>query len=379
MGVLLERALIVLSRFPCSLRGISGSRIVVNRRQLLGFLTLLPLAGRTHRAAAQAAPAALGYLPWWMARGWETMPLRSLDRVALFDVPIAAEGTVDARAWGERAPRANLPLELVLTLFGHQMFDAVFGDARARERLLAQALALLGERFVSGLHLDVEGFAEAKGAALAGFREWLGQLDSHRRKHGKGLSAFFPASDSFTPYDREATQRIDYWVAQLYDAHWVGSKLTGALLTRRRQSQAAVPRALERLAALGVPRRATLLSVPLYGWEWPCVSAEPGAATLGRAHLLTYAPTPQALMPNDRLAAIALAREHGLRRDDEGTPYYAYRDGNAWRQGWFEDLTSLTRKLAPERAQGYAGLAFFPLGYDQGEIVEGMLRWWAAR
>jgi hypothetical protein len=84
-------------------------------------------------------------------------------------------------------------------------------------------------------------------------------------------------------------------------------------------------------------------------------------------------------MPYDRLAATTLAREHGLRRDAEGTPYYAYRDGAEWRQGWFEDLSSLTRKLAPERAQGYAGLAFFPLGYDQGEIVEGMLRWWAGR
>jgi hypothetical protein len=45
-------------------------------------------------------------------------------------------------------------------------------------------------------------------------------------------------------------------------------------------------------------------------------------------------------------------------------------------QGWFEDVASLTRKLAPERSQGYAGLAFFALGYDKGEIVEAMLRWW---
>jgi hypothetical protein len=49
-----------------------------------------------------------------------------------------------------------------------------------------------------------------------------------------------------------------------------------------------------------------------------------------------------------------------------------------WRQGWFEDLHSLTHKLAAERAAGYAGLAFFPLGYDRGEVVEAMLRWWGA-
>jgi len=83
-------------------------------------------------------------------------------------------------------------------------------------------------------------------------------------------------------------------------------------------------------------------------------------------------------MPNDRLAASVLALRHGLMRDAEHTPYYAYRDGAGWRQGWFEDLESLMRKLAPERGAGYGGLAFFPLGYDKGEIVAPLLRWWRA-
>ena len=65
--------------------------------------------------------------------------------------------------------------------------------------------------------------------------------------------------------------------------------------------------------------------------------------------LLTFTDTPPQLMPNDRLAASALAREHGLRRDAEDTPYYAYADGAHWRQGWYEDVRSLTRKLAHER------------------------------
>ncbi|OLE19544.1 MAG: hypothetical protein AUG50_03460 [Betaproteobacteria bacterium 13_1_20CM_3_63_8] len=62
--------------------------------------------------------------------------------------------------------------------------------------------------------------------------------------------------------------------------------------------------------------------------------------------------------------------------DREHTPYYAYRNGTHWIQGWYEDLPSLMRKLTPERTQGYAGLAFFPLGYDKGELIEAMLRWW---
>jgi spore germination protein YaaH len=313
-----------------------------------------------------------------MAAGWKAMPLARLDRLALFDVTLGQEGGAVDREWATRAPRTDLPLDVTLTLFEPAHFDALFADPVRRERLLAETLRLLGQGFLSGVHLDIEGYAQARPAALAGFRQWLEHLDVQRRKLGKGLSAFFPASDSFNPYDREAAQRVDYWVAQVYDAHWAESKVTGALVTRSAENPAAVPRALARLAALGVPQRAILLSVPLYGWEWPSDSEHPGAPTRGRARLLTFAETPQDLMPNDRLAASVRARQHGLRRDDEETPYYAYRDGAAWKQGWFEDLRSLSRKLAPERAQGYAGLAFFPLGYDGGEIVEAMLRWWAA-
>jgi spore germination protein YaaH len=352
---------------------------VSNRRQALQGLIALSLAWRLPQAAGASStvPAALGYLPWWMAAGWKTLPLAKLARVALFDATISPEGDVTARDWDTRAPQTQMPLDLTLTLFEQAQFDALFTDAGRRARLLAAVAALVAKRFVAGIQLDIEGYAEARPAALAGFRRWLAELDDARRKHGKQMSAFYPASDAFRPYDRAAAQRIDYWVAQIYDAHWPESKVTGPLMTRNPQNPVAVPRALARLGALGVAPRSILLSVPLYGWEWPAESEHPGAATRGRARLLTFTDTPAELMPNDRLAASALAREHGLQRDGEDTPHYAYRDGAHWRQGWYEDVRSLTRKLERERDQGYGGLAFFPLGYDRGEIVEPMLRWWA--
>jgi hypothetical protein len=320
-----------------------------------------------------------------MAPGWQAIAWNKLDRLVLFDAPIGADGSVLLRDWPQRAPelnagaaRAGIALDLALTLMKVDEFDLLFRDRAARGRLLSSCQRLLEQPWIAGLHLDVEGYSAPHPEAVAGFQGWLAALDDKRREASKGLSAFFPASDSFAVYDAASARRIDYWVAQLYDAHWEESKVTGPLVTRDEGNAVAIPRALARLSALGVARRSVLLSVPLYGWEWPSESDRPGAAARGRARLLTYAPTPESLMPNDRLAASELARLHGLRRDREHTPYYAYREGERWVQGWFEDLASLTRKLAPEQSRGYAGLAFFALGYDKGEIVEAMLRWWRA-
>jgi hypothetical protein len=360
------------------------------RRRILLALAVVPWF-RVSPAFGQPSartpvPGALGYLPWWMAGGFQAMPWQKLDRVVLFDAPVQADGNLQERDWALRVPGlaeqaggANVRFDIALTVLAQDQFDRLFGDAEARGRLLANALRWIESASVAGLHLDIEGFSAARPDAIAGFRTWLGSLDEARRAAGKVLSAFFPASDDFVPYDAEAARRIDFWVAQVYDAHAMDAKVTGPLVTRMADNPVALPRVLARLAALGVSRRAILLSVPLYGWEWPSETDNPGAAARGEARLLTFAETPESLMPNDRRVATQLARRHGLRRDREHTPYFAYRDGTRWIQGWYEDLPSLTRKFAPERTQGYAGLAFFALGYDQGEIIDPLLRWWRSR
>ena len=353
----------------------------LSRRHALKAMTALALTPALARAQTPRAPSAVGYLPWWMAPGWRELRLQALERLVAFDAPIGADGALERRAWHKLAPGLDASarrVELALTLIGEGDFERVFARAALRERLLGDCERALDEAWLAGLHLDIEGYGAATPGAIAGFRGWLAALDTAARARGKTLSAFFPASDEFSAYDAAAAARIAWWVAQLYDAHWAESKVTGPLVTRSEANPVGVPRALARLAALGVPRSRMLLSVPLYGWQWASSSDRPGASAFGKAKLLTYASTPSALMPNDRLAATALAAEHGLRRDAERTPYYAYRAAGRWVQGWYEDLASLTHKLAPERPRGYAGLAFFPLGYDGGEIVEPLLRWWRA-
>ena len=317
-----------------------------------------------------------------MAEAWRDMPIRTLDRLVLFEASAKADGRLDDNDWKTRARdlaayarERGKPLDIAITVHGEGLFKQIFGDSRAQRELAQGCERWLDQSFISGLHLDVEGYAPANHAAIAAFRDWLQGLDATRQKVRKGLSAFFPADDNFTPYDAAAAVLFDYWVAQIYDAHALDSKNTGPLVTRVQGNPVAIPRALARLAALRIPRRTVLLSIPLYGWEWRAASETPGAKITGEGRLLTYAQTPARLMPDDRKVATDLARQHGSRRDAERTPYYAYAEGGSWLQGWYEDMASLTRKLAPDRGRGY-GLAFFPLGYDGNAIVEPLLEWW---
>ena len=310
------------------------------------------------------------------------MPINHLDRLVLFEAAAQADGRLDDNDWMRRvrdlaasARERRMPLDIAVTVHGEGLFKQIFGDLGARRELMRSCERWLDQSFVAGLHLDVEGYAPANHAAIAAFRDWMHGLDSMRRKSQKGLSAFFPADDQFTPYDATSAARVDYWVAQVYDAHAVDAKHTGPLVTRLQKNPVAIPRALARLTALHIPRRAIYLSVPLYGWEWRANAAAPGAKITAPGRLLTYAETPARLMPDDRKVATDIARQHGLLRDAEHTPYYSYGDGDEWVQGWYEDMESLTRKLAPDRGRGY-GLAFFPLGYDRNAIVEPLLQWW---
>mgnify|MGYP001799100025 CR=1 FL=1 len=60
-----------------------------------------------------------------------------------------------------------------------------------------------------------------------------------------------------------------------------------------------------------------------------------------------------------------------MQRDPvSGSPYYAYRDAEGqWRQGWYEDIVSLTEKYEFVKSKGLGGVAVFPLGYDGGELT----------
>ena len=334
--------------------------------------------------AACAAPPRVEMLPtpdkleiWayhahWMGDAWRGHDLAAFDRVLLFDLVAGTDGRISKRnGWPERwqalrakAGEAGISVDPVVSILGKPAFDAIFANPAASTRLAAEIAALA--RSADGIHLDVEVFEPIDDAHRERFRDFIAAV--RRDLHGKLLSAFVPIKGDL--YGPAELAMLDVVVAQGYDVHWQNAPNAGpvSLLGDIEGSWQAMARML---AAAGVPSRKILFSTPSYGYEWPTVSDLPGAKTRGPGEIITYAPVPASVLPDLRIDALTRASKHGLRRDAaSGAPYYAFRDADGWKQGWFDDPVSLGPRLEFVRGGRYRGVALFVLGYDGGTLVQ---------
>ncbi|HUQ28338.1 MAG TPA: glycosyl hydrolase family 18 protein [Usitatibacter sp.] len=316
------------------------------------------------------------YHAFWMGDAWRVYDLAAFKRLLFFDLEVGKDGRFSNRhGWPEqwealrtRARAARVPLDPVVTLLNPDTFSTVFRSAETRARLLAETVALA--RTSSGLHLDVEIIGGVQPAEIEAYRAFVAQvrkaLDAPPRKT---LTAFVPAQNIL--YGPRELALLDVVVAQGYDVHWQGSPRAGPPSALEGESPAAWRTAAANLLRQGIPPRKLVFSTPLYGYEWPTVSGDPRAATRGTAAIVTYAPVPLSLLPDIRINALSRVLEHGLRREEfTQSPWYAFRDRDGWRQGWFDDAASLAPRLDFVLRGDYRGVALFVLGYDGGALLE---------
>jgi spore germination protein YaaH len=167
-----------------------------------------------------------------------------------------------------------------------------------------------------------------------------------------------------------------------------------------------------------------MMSFPLYGYEWTVPSCTPrgktaalGGTGLGavpdnlataldrqvtvkvgtspakekvpsgdsytvalpeKGQVTTLLPMDASLLPSLRINISDRVARYGARVEPESESlFYSFVDTNGTcKVGWFEDSYSLSRKSDWLVQQGLGGIAFFPLGYDQGVLSGIQLRRW---
>jgi spore germination protein YaaH len=346
----------------------------------VGWASVTAVGGLVVRGAwaneSAPRPQVWGYYPWWLGEHWRSRDLSFYDRLKFFEVEIDAEGQLGERhGWPQRweglqsaAHARGLRLDVTVTMFSAARFERVFANPKRRQRLVAELLRLATG--VQGIQLDVEIFEGVSAEALSGYRTFCAALRSGLKRQGgsKALTAFGVMGSVVDLYDRTALAQLDFIVVQGYDSHHLTSPRSGPVAPLRGPYEITWEKTLEHYLRLGAPRHKIVFGVPFYGYEWPTESAAVGARTLGKGLEMTYSVLDARLLPDMRIGARSQAALHGLHRDAaSGSPYYAYREASGgWRQGWFEDEVSLAAKFEFVKQQRLAGVAIFPVGYDDG-------------
>jgi spore germination protein len=119
-----------------------------------------------------------------------------------------------------------------------------------------------------------------------------------------------------------------------------------------------------------------LLSFPLYGYEWQVKGRKLRSATIGQGIHTSFAPIPAGLLPDFQFNVQDQVRQYGATHDPvSGSSYYQFKRKNGqFVEGWFEDWWTLGRKSDYLADEQLGGIAFFMLGYDNGQLVDYFLR-----
>jgi len=331
---------------------------------------------------AQAAPlAGWGYVGWWMPKSWASIKKGQFDRLLFFELKVSANGEVtDRHGWPsewaglrEHAVAIDTPVDLTLTLFSAEEFNALFTSVAATRTLLNTCADLVAPFPGVGLQVDFEIFGTAEPQAIENYRTFIKELSSMLRAHqpSRHFSASLLASGAAPLYERGTLNLFDHVVIQGSDAHWVGSKSAGRVAPLRGSDAWTWEKALAYATSLGVNHEKALLSFPLFGYEWSVSNRKPRSSTIAKGAPTSFAPLQDVATSEIATSVLERVRDFGAVYDPpSGSSHYHFqRPDGQHVQGWFEDWWSLDQKIDFTISQSLGGIAFFLVGYDDSYLV----------
>ena len=325
---------------------------------------------------------ALGYIGWWQPQSWQSLPLRDMDRLFFFELQVDDSGSVAERhGWPEQwqdlqaAARAHrVPIDLTLTLFDSGTFNRLFASHQAIEKLLADCLELAQPDDVNGLHFDFEIYNGATLEAIQNYRRFLKKLSEQLGQNAlpRSLSVFLPAQADDPLYDAATLRLMSLVVSQSYDSHYRSSQHAGPVAPLDGPDGLTWKTAAAEALGLGVSRERLFMTFPLYGYEWLVKDNKVRSATQKTGSTTTFARLAKDQLPEIQTSATERVHQYGAHHDPvSGSSYYQFKnEAGQWVEGWFEDWWSLGKKMDFLTQEKLGGVAFFLIGYDQGELLE---------
>jgi spore germination protein YaaH len=326
------------------------------------------------------------YVAHWMGGAWQDAQIAQIDRLLFFSIQIDQHGRVaQANGWPEdwlalkaAAVLANRPLDLVLTLFEVDAFNHLFSNKKAIQQFRDTVIALSVEEGVAGVHLDFEVYTGATKHAVKNYQQFVKELARQMREQvpSRQLSVFYPMGGAFALYEPATLRQLHAVVFQGYDAHWLSGSRAGPVAPLRGGYGLTWEKIDLLRQQLLLTETESIISFPLYGYEWPVKGSEVFAETKGSGSITTFAEMPKALLPDLQKSISLRVEAYGAVHDPlTASAYYKFSPlPGEWVEGWFDDWWTLRQKMDFLCQKQHSGMAFFPLGYDRNELLDFYIR-----
>jgi hypothetical protein len=326
-------------------------------------------------AEANAAPLAValappvrpnevfGTVPYWTLSDASTLDLSGLTTVEFFSLDVNPDGSIltAGTAWDgflsqnfleliARAHAAGDRVVLSVSDFSQTSLDELSASPTAPGQLAQSLLLLVKMRDLDGVNLDLEGQGSGDRAGVTNLVKAVSQTLKAANAHYQVTMDTYPTSgaDAEGFFDLAALEPfVDAFVVMAYQPNLSASPGGSSPIT---SGLASLQTTLNDYA-LTVPPDKVVLSLPLFGYDWPTTNGTLQAQATGSPSVVTDA----------QLSAAG----HPVYWDPvTETAWTSYRTGSQWHEAFFQDLDSFFLVAQMARAQGIAGVGAWALGMD---------------
>jgi hypothetical protein len=324
-------------------------------------------ADPTPSALATAPPLradeVFGVVPYWDLDQADAIDVDGLTTVDYFSLDINPDGSIEnaGDAWSgylsqnflelvNKAHAAGDKVVLTVSDFSQSSLDQLSASPTAPTTLAQDLLLLLKARDLDGVNLDFEGQGTADQTGITNLVKTVSQtLRAADASYQITMDTYSSsASDANGFYDLAGlSSSVDAFMVMAYQLNVNSPPSTSSSMT---SAEPSIQSTLNSYA-LAVPLSKVILSLPLFGEDWPTSSGNLHAQAVGSPTVVTDAQE--------------AAAGHPVYWDSvTDTAWTSYQVGPQWHEAFFQNPDSVYLISAMARNQGVAGVGAWALGMD---------------
>jgi spore germination protein YaaH len=335
----------------------------------------------------------LGFLPYWKldAATRSALRLDLVSTIAYFSIGVQSNGylargpvsspTVGWSGWNSasmtelinaahaRGVRVVPTITLMAWDGDYTAMSTLLNSSTYRTRLVNDVVTVVRDRKADGVNIDFEPVPSSLRAQFTALvRQIKAGLVAAKVGSYVTVDTMAGAATWASGYDVQALSApgaADALMVMAYDFHYAGSARAGGVAPMESDTIFAAGDAMRAHLEEVAPAK-LIWGVPYYGRAWNTTSDAVNSTVRSPAQSVAFSyhwyddGTPA--------GGKMLAQEHGRRWDATGqVPWFAWRDSaGGWRQGYYDDPTSLGVKYDAVNRNDLAGIGIWHLGMDTG-------------